>query len=268
MFHIATINLPDGQPYRFDRLNLAVYESVISDKYPETLDDAQSMFSAIKSWLERFLEKISKDGDVLKYADYTDSMTDIYVKMAFFYPDMANKCKIIRRCINLFEGLLVLLDENLHVSKCQEVSYKLAQLYEQMLDFKIKMFGQANPLLCTQKINKIKGLGEKSLVKYERFIASSEEDADDGRYERLILAHLSGGRLCTMLAKLDDRLGQEKLYNLKGVRFLEEMQRLMRSAGETLQNRLKEETHMCAMMLLTLSLPIKVNLGENSGDSE
>lgn len=214
---------------------------------------------AIKSWMERSQEYFgSLNQNIIFYAQYVDILVKSYSGMAYFYSNLSNKCKTIKRGIDLFEELNSRLDEDYYMHVCRDVWYNLGELYAQMVEFKMKLLN-GQETMKPKQVSKIKALCQKSIFKYQTFISTSTEDD-----EQLILAYFHCGNLFMILIPLNSDFGPNMMYKFNAIRYFEIMQEILRDADESIRKRLKVQSDQCNENLLALALEWKTGMGSDS----
>lgn len=96
-----------------------------------------------------------------------DVLADSYSSMAFFDSDLSNKCKLLKRAVDILEDLLGRLHPELHLSFCIHVWYELGTLYFAMIGHQMKLMSDSNDSNSNQN-SKIIDLCKKCLCNYQR----------------------------------------------------------------------------------------------------
>lgn len=228
--------------YRIIGLDLAAYESVIADKFPETFVDAKHIYSAIVSWLERLQEYTQKTDP--EYAIDVNMLADSHMGMSFYLVDKSNKCKMIKRGIDLLEDILKNLDKTLKTKLFREMCLKLGHFYSEMLKLKIELYS-ANPTKPKKgAADKIHNLFNKAIFHQNNYISNSVRTDD-----LLLKLALSN---CNSLCKLMDIWKPEIEFKKLRLHYIGLLLRHPFVVGN-IRHGLKAEYDECELMIMLQS---------------
>lgn len=251
-----------GELCRFESLDLASYESVITDQYLLMFDDAKPVFLATQTWLNRAKEYYTAETEASEYAKIVQDLAISYKYLSFYDFDESNQCKMHKRRADLLEDLLGLLNETYYLATCRELWYELGLAYSNMLDIKQDLVkatsGPPNP----NSLNKINQLCHKSIAKFQSFIASYSDKTTselkagltEDEMEPILFAYFECGRLYYKLTTPDRTMQIENTKNS-----LRYYTMLVKECEENkkFQDRLKSEYGVCKEMTTLLPLKIK-----------
>lgn len=201
LFILATDSSSPSAQYRFDVLDLTVYENVITDQIPETIDEVNPILLAIKTWLADSQEILCDN--VAESARHTYILTESYAGMVFYPMDRSDKFKMLKTLIDLLEDLLGRLDQDLHMFFCLDSWYKLGLALFNMFELKYDdLMLSATPKKPEREA--VFALFDKSVAQYKHFISNSDNSDSE---ERLILANIA---CASMSAKMADLVGPDE----------------------------------------------------------
>lgn len=252
----------------FESLRLDKYESVITDQYLLTFEDAKPVFVAVQAWLNGAKKYYAAETEASQYAKIVQDLAMLYKHLAFFESDESNQCKMHKRAADQLEGVLGLLNETYYMSTCRELWFEVGSRYASMLDIKCDLKREAESRGQPSNPDKIILLCRKAIARFQSFIASYAvaKDSDElkpglraDEMVSILLAYFECGRLFYKLSTLDRVLPIENTKNcLKYYRWLVDAYEADRPTYET---RLKDEYGVSKEMTELLPLKIMKQMG-------
>lgn len=240
----------------FDNQDLAAYKSVITDKHPHSISDAEPIYLSVQSWLKRSQKYFRQENDVVEYVTYAILMMESYKLMACFHVGKLKQCQMIKRGVDLLEGLLGRLDNELHMALLQVAWNDLGAVYSILFNLEIEMMHADSTQSKRATVKKITDLFIKSTSYYNNLIANSQKVAD----RSLILAHFYCGQMSSKMVAVNPDKCIE--YKKAALQHFQHMQRLMMSCNDELtKQRLQVKYDQCQQMMLSLSFELNSNLG-------
>lgn len=249
---------------RFVGLDLAVYESQVTDEFCLTFDDAKLVMLNSLSWLNKAKEYFTQETEASQYAKILQDIASLYSYLAFFEEDDGNQCKLYKRSADQLEEIVELLNATYYQTICREAWYQLGLIYSNMLNVKLSQLDelQANDRPTPHVLNKINNLCEKSIRNFKKFIESYKvpldtlvlpEKMDADEMKPILYAFFHIGRLYYRIITPDKfaKLRNTTESHFYHSRFVACCQ------DERMQSHFVEEQSVCKEMISLLPLKIE-----------
>jgi len=203
----------------FFDLELTAVESKITDKPVCVFGEARNVFKPVQSWLEAAKVFYALDGHCSDHVEIVRDHSRLYQVIAFFDSDLERQCKMHKRRVDMYSGILKQLSRQFYLLMCRQLMFELAEIYSTMLDNKLALMEQSHGPPSDHARTKINMLAGKSIENFQAYVSSfrNSEGKLPDRFEDdderpALLAHFYMGR---MYSKFIDSDVTQRLKNMK-----------------------------------------------------
>ena len=198
-------------------------------------DQAKKLFIKIQKLLQESSEYFKLDGYVTDHCEIVHDISDLYMLLIFYEPNVENKSKLFKRRLDLLKPIVDEISEQYYLLLKRQFLFDCADIYQQMMDIKLEILQEQrdkllkgdkevsvqNKKLMTSIMTKINQLANNSIEYYSKFINTMKSMPDkiklpdkfDAHNVRpLLLAHFYIGRL---YSKIITNNNAEALGNTK-----------------------------------------------------
>lgn len=131
----------DAPPYVAKELQV-VYKklpsfTLASSALPSNFEEALSVFKKGEQALDKAKEYFLLDGWVTDHLEILSELSNMYSTLSNYESDVAGKCKMLKRKINLFEPIISELNPRVYVDTIRNLSHELATTYQEIADLKV-----------------------------------------------------------------------------------------------------------------------------------
>ncbi|XP_018571716.1 KIF1-binding protein homolog [Anoplophora glabripennis] len=171
----STISSEDLKHLNFEGIDVAMYESQVTDQFILTLEDARKLFLNAQQWASKAHEYYTLDSLASDFIEIVLDQTQLYLNLLFFEDNPENQAKLHKRRVNLLENILDKVNSQYYLQYCRQVWFELARTYADILDIKADKLRETNSRPTPQALSKMNSLVEKSILQYNNFIDSFKD---------------------------------------------------------------------------------------------
>ncbi|CAH2076952.1 unnamed protein product, partial [Iphiclides podalirius] len=159
----------------FADLDVAKYESKVTDKFLLTYADAREVFFNCQNWLNKAKEYYKLDTLASDYIELIQDSSQSYAYLAFFEEDDERRAKMHKRRIDMLEDLIKEINPTYYLQFCRQLWYELGEVYSEILNIKLDKINKSAEKPTPHALKKINMLCEKSIENYDNFLDSVKD---------------------------------------------------------------------------------------------
>ena len=196
---------PEGkQSFRFDCLEVADLESEVTAELVESCEAAKNVFLFAQRKIEMSKQFYSLEELASGYVEVVQDQSLLYKLLACFETEVALKCRLHKRRIDLLTATLSELNPQHYLSACRQLTFELAEAHSEMASLKIV---QASDSPSVQAVGKINRLLHTGIAHFQSFVETFKEkpsgklpaQMEPELLRPILSAQLSCGRLYTQI---------------------------------------------------------------------
>lgn len=112
------------------------------------------------------------DGFVTDHVELCQDASQLYNKLLFFESNLARKCKMYKRRIDLLSSLCREISEEHYLYLMRQLLFELGECYSALLDLKSEQKGDLNSPKVREKISR---LAQSGISTFERFLLTMND---------------------------------------------------------------------------------------------
>lgn len=192
---------PTQKMFRFESLEVADLESEVTAELVDSCTAAQSVFLFGQRKIEESKQFYSLEELASGYVEVVQDHSLLYKLLACFETDIANKCRLHKRRIDILSATLSELNPTHYLSICRQLTFELAEVHAEMASLKIV---RASDSPSAQAVAKINRLLQTGIDHFQKFVDTFREKSgqlpdniEPDLLRPILSAQLSCGRLYT-----------------------------------------------------------------------
>ena len=164
----------EKKPDLYFDLELTRAESLITDEFLLTFDDARIVFLQVQAWLNSAKEYYTIDEHCSDYIEIIQDNSKLYQQLSFFEMDFQRQCQMHKKRVDLLQQLNKELNPQYFLMVNRQLLYEMAEIYMAILDLKLAIVESNQPPTahCRRKINQ---LAEQSIKQYDVYLETLKE---------------------------------------------------------------------------------------------
>ena len=189
--------------FRFETLEVADLESEVTAELVTSCGAAQNVFIFAQRKIEESKQFYSLEELASGYVEVIQDHSLLYKLLTCFETEVAHKCRLHKRRIDLLAATLTELNPQHFLSACRQLTFELAESHAEMANLKIV---QASESPSAQAVGKINRLLHTSITHFQRFVETFREMSGElpahiepELLRPILSAQLSCGRLYTQI---------------------------------------------------------------------
>ena len=163
---------PRQKLFRFDTLEVADYESLVTSDLVEGYDGAKPVFQLGQKNIEISAKYYTLETFASENVKIVQDHSCLYKLLAFFETSNEVKCRMHKRRCDMLTSVLGELNPQYFTSTCQEIMFELGDIESTRADLKIITASESPSAHGIARINKLIASG---IVFYERFLKTFED---------------------------------------------------------------------------------------------
>lgn len=200
----AVDNAPEQKLFRFESLEVADVESEVSAELADSCEAAKSVFLFAQKKIEESKQFYSLEEQASGHVEVVQDQSLLYKLLAYFEGEVAHKCRLHKRRIDLLSATLSELNPQHYLSVCRQLTFELAEIHAEMASLKIV---QASESPSAQAVGKINRLLHTGITHFQSFVETFKEKQSGELPAQLepevlrpiLSAQVSCGRLYTQI---------------------------------------------------------------------
>lgn len=159
----------------FPNLDVADFESLITDKFLLMFQDAKVVFLSCQTWLNKAKEYYKLETLASDYIELIQDCSQSYSYLAFFEEDDERRAKMHKRRIDMLEELVKEINPTYYLQYCRQLWFELGEVYSDILNIKLEKMNKTTQKPTPHNLKKINMLCEKSIENYDHFLNSVKD---------------------------------------------------------------------------------------------
>ena len=194
----------DKQAFRFECLEVADLESEVTTELVKSCEAAKDVFLFTQRKIDESKQFYSLEELASGYVEVVQDQSLLYKLLACFETQVALKCRLHKRRIDLLSATLSELNPQHYLSACRQLTFELAEAHSEMAGLKIV---QASDSPSVQAVGKINRLLHTGITHFQSFVETFKEkqsgklpaQIEPELLRPILSAQLSCGRLYTQI---------------------------------------------------------------------
>ena len=191
---------PAQKMFKFESLEVADIEAEVTAEVVESCEGARGVFLFGQKKVEESKRFYSLEEMASGYVEVTQDHSFLYKLLASFETELAYKCRLHKRRIDLLSGTLTELNQQHYLTICRQLMFELAETHSELASLKTV---QASDSPSPQAVGKINRLLSSAIAHFQRFVGTFrqqstgelEGDIEEELLRPILSAQISCGRL-------------------------------------------------------------------------
>ena len=160
---------PSQKLFRFESLEVADLESEVTEELVDSCEAARAVFLFGQRQVEDSKRFYTLEEMASGYVEVVQDLSLLYKLLASFEPEVAYKCRLHKRRLDILSGTLSELNQQHYLSACRQLTFELAEAHCELANLKIV---QASEAPSPQAIGKINRYINASITHFQKFVDS------------------------------------------------------------------------------------------------
>ena len=190
--------------FRFESLEVADLESEVTAELVDSCEAARAVFTFAQRKVEDSKQFYTLEEMASGYVEVIQDLSLLYKLLACFETEVAYKCRLHKRRIDILSGTLSELNQQHYLSICRQLTFELAEAHSELASLKIV---QTSDSPSPQAVGKINRHLNSSISHFQKFVETFREqstgelpgDLEPQLLRPVLSAQLSCGRLYTQI---------------------------------------------------------------------
>lgn len=195
---------PAAGMFKFESLEVADLESEVSAQLISDCEGARKVFVYSQRKIDESKQFYNLEEKASGYVEVVQDHSLLYKLLASFETEVAYKCRLHKRRIDLLSGTLTELNQQHYLTLCRQLTFELAEAHSELANLKIV---QTSDSPSPQSVSKINKNFNSAITYFQKFVDSFRDGASGGLVGELepellrplLTAQLTCGRLYTLI---------------------------------------------------------------------
>ena len=208
---------PTQKLFRFESLEVGDLESQVTAELVDSCEAARAVFLFGQRKVEDSKTFYTLEEMASGYVEVVQDLSLLYKLLACFETEVAYKCRLHKRRIDILSATLSELNQQHYLAICRQLTYELAEAHSELANLKIVQTSEAP---SPQAVGKINRHINSSIAHFQRFVDSFREkgelpgDLEPELLRPILSAQLSCGRLYTQIISPREQQVVLHIYHL------------------------------------------------------
>ena len=195
---------PAHKLFRFESLEVADLESEVSAELVDNCEAAKNIFLFAQRKIEESKQFYSLEEQASGHVEVVQDHSLLYKLLAYFEGEVAHKCRLHKRRIDLLSATVSELNPQHYLSICRQLTFELAEAHAEMASLKIVQVSESPSAQAVSKINRFLQTG---ITHFQNFVETFKEkqsgelpaQLEPELLRPILSAQVSCGRLYTQI---------------------------------------------------------------------
>ena len=195
---------PIQKLFRFESLEVADLEAEVTAELVGSCQAARAVFVFAQRKIEESKQFYTLEEMASGYVEVVQDLSLLYKLLACFETELAYKCRLHKRRVDVLSGTLTELNQQHYLAVCRQLTFELAEAHSELASLKIVQTSDAPSPQAVGKINRHLNSG---ITHFQRFVESFREqstgelpaDIEPELRGPILSAQLACGRLFTQI---------------------------------------------------------------------
>lgn len=195
---------PGQKLFKFESLEVADLESEVSAELADTCEAAKNVFLFAQRKIEESKQFYSLEEQASGHVEVVQDHSLLYKLLAYFEGEVAHKCRLHKRRIDLLSATLSELNPQHYLSVCRQLTFELGEAHAEMASLKIVQVSESPSAQAVSKINRFLHTG---IAHFQSFVETFKEkqsgrlpaELEPELLRPILSAQVSCGRLYTQI---------------------------------------------------------------------